>query len=100
MEDLKAVAVYARDRINPYLFNYALSVALLHRPDTKGVDVPSFVSSFPDKFVDGIVLERLREEIELVDTGSRVRNIRKSYVHIFPHPFSEPHCHSSRLHCF
>lgn len=72
VEDLKAVAVYARDRVNPYLFNYALSVALLHRPDTKNVDVPSFVASFPDKFVDGTVLQQAREEASIVPEGSRV----------------------------
>lgn len=73
VEDLKAVAVYARDRVNPYLFNYCLSVALLHRPDTKNVDVPSFISSFPDKFLDGTVLQQAREESSIVPEGSRVR---------------------------
>lgn len=67
-EDLKSVAVYARDRVNPYLFNYALSVALLHRPDTRELDVPSFMTTFPDKFVDGTVLQQVREEAEIVQT--------------------------------
>lgn len=72
VEDLKACAVFARERVNPYLFNYCLSVALLHRPDTKNVDVPSFISSFPDKFVDGTVLQKAREESNIVPEGSRV----------------------------
>lgn len=72
MDDLKAVACYARERVNCYLFNYALSVALLHRPDTKGIDVPSFMSSFPEKFVDAVSLDKCNEELENVDTGSRV----------------------------
>lgn len=71
VDDLKSVAVFARDRVNPYLFNYALSVALLHRPDTNDLDLPSFVTSFPDKFVDGKVLQQSREELEIVPEGSR-----------------------------
>lgn len=67
------MAVFARDRVNPYMFNYALSVALLHRPDTKDLDVPSFMTSFPDKFVDGTILQKAREEAEIVPTESRVR---------------------------
>lgn len=68
---MQSVAVYARDRVNPQLFNYALSVAILHRPDTKGLDLPRFVESFPDKFVDSKVFERVREEATIVPTGSR-----------------------------
>lgn len=72
IEDLKSVAVYARERVNPYLFNYAFSVALLHRNDTRDLDIPSFVTSFPDKFVDGTVLQKGREELEIIPDGSRV----------------------------
>ncbi|XP_017466630.1 PREDICTED: phenoloxidase 2-like [Rhagoletis zephyria] len=72
IDDLQSVAVYARDRLNPYLFNYALSVALLHRKDTKVMDLPSFVQSFPDKFVDGQVFRQLREESTIVPEGSRM----------------------------
>ncbi|KAL3279080.1 hypothetical protein HHI36_016594 [Cryptolaemus montrouzieri] len=71
VDDLLSVAVYARDRVNPYLFNYALSVALLHREDTQDVDVPSFIRSFPDKFVDSAVFVRAREEASIVPDGSR-----------------------------
>lgn len=72
IDDLLSVAVYCRDRVNPYLFNYSLSVALLHRPDTKDVDIPSFIRSFPDKFVDSQVFVRAREEASIVPEGSRV----------------------------
>lgn len=57
------------------MFNYALSVALLHRPDTKNVDVPAFIASFPDKFVDGTILQKVKEEAEIIPEGSRVRII-------------------------
>lgn len=58
--------------MNPYLFNYALSVAITHRPDTRNIDLPSFVTSFPDKFVDSTVLLQAREEASVVPVGSRV----------------------------
>ena len=71
-DDLMSVAAYARDRVNPYLFNYALSVALLHRPDTKDLDIPSYAQNFPDKFVDSQVFRKVREEVTVVPDGSRM----------------------------
>ncbi|GAB0086196.1 Hemocyanin, N-terminal [Sergentomyia squamirostris] len=70
-DDLLSVAVYARDRLNPYLFNYALSVALLHRPDTKDLPIPNLASTFPDKFMDSKVFQSVREEASIVPEGSR-----------------------------
>ena len=64
--------MYSRDRVNPFLFNYALSVALLHRPDTKTMDIPSFFESFPAKFVDSKVISKMREEATIVPEGSRM----------------------------
>ncbi|KAH8401002.1 hypothetical protein KR009_002361, partial [Drosophila setifemur] len=72
VDDLQSVAVYARDRVNPVLFNYALSVALLHRPDTQGLDLPSFSQTFPDRFIDSQVMRQLREESFVVNSGSRM----------------------------
>lgn len=72
VDDLQSVAVYARDRLNPYLFNYALSVALLHRPDTKDLPLPKFFEIFPDKYVDSKVLQKVREEATVVPDGSRI----------------------------
>lgn len=48
VDELMSMATFCRDRINPLLFNYALSVALLHRADTKGLDIPALVQSFPE----------------------------------------------------
>ncbi|CAD7091974.1 unnamed protein product [Hermetia illucens] len=72
IDDLQSVALYARDRVNAYLFNYALSVALLHRPDTKGLSLPSFVETFPDKYVDSKVFSQIREEASIVQEQSRM----------------------------
>ncbi|XP_059616952.1 phenoloxidase 2 [Phlebotomus argentipes] len=71
VDDLLSVAVYARDRLNPYLFHYALSVALLHRPDTKDLPIPNFMETFPDKFMDSKVFASVREEAAIVPVGSR-----------------------------
>ncbi|XP_045467590.1 phenoloxidase 1-like [Harmonia axyridis] len=71
IDDLLSVCCYARDNVNPYMFNYCLSVCLLHRSDTKDIDVPSIVTSFPDKFVESSVFSRAREEATIVPDGSR-----------------------------
>lgn len=71
VDELQSMALYARDRVNPYMFNYALSVAILHRKDTQDLDLPSFIASFPDKYVDSRVLSRAREEATIVPAGSR-----------------------------
>lgn len=72
VEDLQTVAVYARDRLNPLLFNYALSVAILHRPDTKDMNLPLVSELFPDKFIDSRVLGQIREESTVVQEGDRI----------------------------
>lgn len=71
VDDLMSSAAYVRDRINPQLFNYALSVATLHRKDTQGVKIPSFVETFPDKFIDSRFLREAREDATIVPQGSR-----------------------------
>lgn len=44
------------------MFHLNQAVALLHRPDTKNVAIPSLAESFPDKFVDSQIFGKLREE--------------------------------------
>ncbi|KAG8035032.1 hypothetical protein G9C98_005455 [Cotesia typhae] len=72
VEDFLSVAVYCRDRLNPNMFIYALSVAILHRPDTKHLPVPSFAEVFPDKYVESGIFSRAKEEANIVPAGSRV----------------------------
>ncbi|KAF7269759.1 hypothetical protein GWI33_017215 [Rhynchophorus ferrugineus] len=71
VDDLLATAAYARDRVNPYLFNYALSVAILHRQDTNDLDIPSIIRTFPDKYVDSKVFGRAREDANVIPDGYR-----------------------------
>ncbi|XP_063218970.1 phenoloxidase 1-like [Bacillus rossius redtenbacheri] len=70
--DFMSAAVYTRDVLNPYLYNYALSVAILHRPDTRNLPIPPLHEVFPEKYMDSRVLGRLKEELNIVDAGSRV----------------------------
>jgi tyrosinase len=46
-------------------------VAILHRPDTKDLDLPSFAETFPAKFVDSRSMIQARQEAAAVPIGSR-----------------------------
>lgn len=70
-EDLLAMAVYAKEHVNPYLFQYSYTVALLHRPDTKDLRVPNFAETQPEKFIDSSMFRNIREEA-LIDVGNRL----------------------------
>lgn len=72
LDDFLSAAVYCRDKMNPYLFNYALSVAILHRPDTKNLEIPSLSEVFPEKYMDSEVFSRAKEESNIVPDGQRV----------------------------
>lgn len=72
VDDLLSLGCYTRDRVNPYLFNYCLSVALLHRKDTQDLDIPSFIRAFPDKYVDSKVFATAREDAHIIPEGARV----------------------------
>ncbi|KAL0868111.1 hypothetical protein ABMA27_008747 [Loxostege sticticalis] len=71
VKDLISLCTYCQMHINPYLFNYCLSVAILHRDDTKGLNLPSLVQTFPDKFMDPKVFRQAREVTNVVKTGNR-----------------------------
>ncbi|XP_055374476.1 phenoloxidase 2-like [Condylostylus longicornis] len=71
IEELLSIAVYSRDRLNPYLFNYAFSVALMHRPDTKYLKIPSLAEIFPEKFIASKAFARIREELAVIPESSR-----------------------------
>lgn len=82
IDDLVSMSAACRERVNPYLFNYALSVAILHRPDTRNLQVPPLLEAFPDKFVDGAIFNKARRESEIFLSGSRVRS-RFNFSDIF-----------------
>lgn len=68
---LLSVAAYVKDRVNLYMFQYALSVAVQHRTDTKDMTLPSIVNMFPDQFIDPSAFPQAREEAAVVTQESR-----------------------------
>ncbi|KAF6200464.1 hypothetical protein GE061_004907, partial [Apolygus lucorum] len=72
VDEFFSLAAYARDQdLNPGLFNYAFSVALLHRPDTKNVPIPPLTETFPHKFVGSDVFPRALAESTIVPEDKR-----------------------------
>lgn len=72
VDELLSLCVYCHDRINPHLFIYALSVVMVHRPDTRNLTLPSHAEIFPKLYMDSSVFSRIREESAVVESGSRV----------------------------
>jgi tyrosinase len=70
--ELMSISTYVRERVNPYLFQYAFSVALQHRPDTKELEVPSILSTLPEQFVDPKVMPKLMERAAIFEGEERV----------------------------
>ncbi|XP_071448022.1 phenoloxidase 2-like [Hetaerina americana] len=68
-DDFLSAAVYARDRVNPVMFVLAYSIAVLHRPDTKGLQLPPLHDIFPDKFLDGNIISAAREQANVLTAG-------------------------------
>lgn len=74
-DDLLAVAIYCRERVNPALFQYSFSVAIMHRNDTKNLNLPSLVTTFPDLFFHSKIIGKAREHAALYTEDKRVSNI-------------------------
>lgn len=91
-DEFLSVSAYCRDRINPYLFNYALSSAVMHRSDTRNVTLPSHAELFPNLYIDPTVLGRAREEAMVVKPGSRVSQNGLVIDYVYPSllPFLSP----------
>ncbi|XP_050439526.1 phenoloxidase 1-like [Adelges cooleyi] len=70
-DEFLSLSVYCRDRINSYMFIYALSVAMIHRPDTRNLPPPSHAEMFPSLYLDSSVFSRAREESVVIQAGSR-----------------------------
>ncbi|KAJ8679161.1 hypothetical protein QAD02_014948 [Eretmocerus hayati] len=72
VEDLVSFAAYCRDRINIRMFIYCLTVAILHRTDTNYLPIPSLLEVFPSDFIDSGFFVDIKEEANIVPSGSRV----------------------------
>lgn len=72
VDALTNAADFGRNNINPNLFSYAFSVAVLNRPDTKNVFLMSPAEVFPDRFFPAPLFQEAIEELVVVPEGSRV----------------------------
>ncbi|CAH0713853.1 unnamed protein product, partial [Brenthis ino] len=71
LQDFLSTCVFARSNLNPQLFNYCYSVALMHRKDTKNVPIQNFAETFPSKFVTSQVFASAREIAAVAAQGAR-----------------------------
>lgn len=65
-------ACWARDKVNEGMFVYALSVATLHRPDTRGLRLPPAYETYPHLFVTSKVIHdayaaKMRQEPAVIN---------------------------------
>lgn len=74
MDDLLSVALYVRDQVNPILFVYAYSVALMHRTDSN-VELPSMVEMLPRKFLKNGTIKSVQEDGFILPEQIRVISI-------------------------
>lgn len=70
-----SVCFYARDRVNINLFVYAVSIAILHRADTKGVKILSNVQVFPHLYINSTVFPLLLEQLHIQKYSERTQKI-------------------------
>ncbi|GLH09004.1 Phenoloxidase subunit 1 [Gryllus bimaculatus] len=63
VESFLSTSAYCRDQINPFMYSYALAVAIQHRRDTMGLTLPHVPSFFPERFFDGSVFSKVRNEV-------------------------------------
>uniref|UniRef100_A0A1W7RAE6 Hemocyanin subunit 6 n=1 Tax=Hadrurus spadix TaxID=141984 RepID=A0A1W7RAE6_9SCOR len=61
-DDLIHLCEQARQIVNEGLFVYAVSVAVLHREDCKGVSVPPIEEIFPDRFIPTETINKASKE--------------------------------------
>lgn len=85
VDKLLQVSSYGRNNINPNLFNYAFSVAVLNRTDTADLLLLSPAETFPDKFFPAEVFQHAIEELSVVPDGSRVEFFLFANLVIFLH---------------
>lgn len=60
-ETFYQTAAWARDNINEGIFVYALTLAVLHRPDTKGMVLPAPYEIYPYYFINSEVINKAHE---------------------------------------
>lgn len=75
-------AVWARFNVNEQMFLYALSVAVIHRVDTKLMKLPPLYEVMPHLFFNDDVMQRAYN-IAMGDTGWLCRNFFIFYFYFY-----------------
>ncbi|XP_050666694.1 phenoloxidase 1-like isoform X1 [Leptidea sinapis] len=70
LQQFLSTCIYCRVNLNPQLFNYCFSVALMHRPDTKSVTIANFAETFPSKFMTSKAFAQARETAAIASQGA------------------------------
>ncbi|RLU15745.1 hypothetical protein DMN91_011501 [Ooceraea biroi] len=70
-DDFLSTSIYCRDQVNPQMFVYAFSVAMLHRPDTRDIPIPPLTEILPEKYFDKRTLSRAKKMANLMPETSR-----------------------------
>ncbi|CAG4933311.1 unnamed protein product [Colias eurytheme] len=73
LQQFLSTCAFARVNLNPQLFNYCFSVALMHRRDTRDVPIANFAETFPSKFLDSQVFSQARETAAVSAQGGAPR---------------------------
>ncbi|GJQ73638.1 hypothetical protein Trydic_g13981 [Trypoxylus dichotomus] len=79
VEDLYKFAIWSQDMVNERMWSYALSVALVHRPDTFGIIIPAIYEMQPHLFFNSEVMqsvEKLAESCVISQTKDSGRIVK------------------------
>ncbi|XP_059615048.1 phenoloxidase 1-like [Phlebotomus argentipes] len=63
--------VYCRERVNPYLFNWVLTVTVLNHSHTTDYCLPVVPEIFPEKFFDGKIYQQAEQALRLIPIEDR-----------------------------
>lgn len=64
------------------MHEYLNNSCSVSRDDTKGLNMPTVVQTFPDKFMDPKVFRQAREVSNVQQVGNRVRFLNVSHHHL------------------
>lgn len=71
IKELLSIMVYCREKVNVYLYNWVLSVTVLHHPHTTDYVMPVIPEIFPEKFFDGKIYKQAVESLKLIPIENR-----------------------------
>lgn len=76
VDELIALGVYCRERLNAFLFIYCWTSALLHREDTRGIRMPDITENMPSKYFQKWVVNDSRRVIYMTNVDRPIIKLR------------------------